>query len=198
MVNAGHIRFGSTYINRRFYKIYNLTEKGFKVLKSIRPMEVSKLQLKSNSLVHDLHLINIFESIKDSRKVDHFVTENELQCLTRWQEEDFIKDFVELNSDGYLCLKINNENYHTSVEYEHSENSKKKYENLVIDYYLNSSVDVVLFFTNKDWIRNHMIQVEKEQYQNQDPKFYFLKTKYELRAIDDFTFMNRKGQKLKL
>ena len=161
-------------------------------------MEVSKLQLKSNSLVHDLHLINIFESIKGSRKVDHFVTENELQCLTKWQEEDFIKDFVELNSDGYLSLKIDNESYHTSIEYEHSENSKKKYENLVIDYYLNSSVDVVLFFTNKDWIRNHIIQVEKEQYQNQDPKFYFLKTSYELRAIDDFTFMNRKGQKLKL
>jgi hypothetical protein len=185
-------------INKRYQKVYHLTQKGMNELSQAKSISIKRSQFKSNSKEHDLHLINIMESLKRSRHIVKHYTENELQCVEKFSESDLTKEFVDMNSDAFVQISYGNKLFSSAIEYEHSENADSKYEQLVLNYYLSSTINIVLFFTSHDWIRELIFRLEEKDYTNSIPKFYFLKTQNDYGMIENLTFQNRKGKTLDL
>ncbi|WP_127718214.1 hypothetical protein [Halobacteriovorax sp. HLS] len=194
--NNHFIDFSSFYHGKRFQKIFHLTDKGIEKLRESRPLDLIRKQLKSDSIEHDLPLIYIGESLKQSKNVLQYYSENQIQCLEDFTDDDLTSQFVKLHSDGYALIKFDDERYHGAIEFERSEKKSTRYEQLVIDYYISSAVDVVLYFSKTDSIIKQIKHFEELHYQNLEPKFYFLKLESELKLIDKIIFKNRKGQKL--
>jgi len=190
------IDFTSHYNRNRFQKIFHLTDKGIEKLKTYRPLSLIRKQLKSNSIEHDLPLIYIGESLRRSKNILQYHSENQLQCLEDFTEDDLTRQFVELHCDGHTLISFDNERYQGAIEFERSEKKATRYEQLVIDYYISSAVDVVLYFSETDSIIKQIKHFEELHYHNLEPKFYFLKLESELEMIEKIIFKNRKGQKL--
>lgn len=175
-------------------RIFSLTPKGLQELKDHRGLELHRNQLESNSIIHDLNLVEIGERLKGHSEVINYFTENEIQCL---YEDDSEHEWPKiLNSDGFLELKRGHTIFNIAVEYEHSSNSKAKYRCLVEDYYYPDQINIVLFLYRKDWIKKAILQKENEDYSNCIPRFYFLKIGSDNIDLERVIFENRKAQKL--
>lgn len=196
--NKQLIERNSFVLDKKAQLIYQITKRGMDKLKEMKGIEVHRNQLKSNSKGHDMFLTYIGETIKQSRTVTLYWTENELQCLKGLNDSDSTMDLVKFHSDGYGLIKRGDLEFNAAIEYEHSQNGEAKYSDLIINYYLCSSTNIVLFFTRHDWIIKFIFNFEEQHYSNAIPKFYIYKMNNELGLIQNLTFQNRKGQTLNL
>lgn len=194
----GFIKKDSIPSEKRIQIAYYLTPKGFSKIDEYLEIKVIRKQLKSNSKVHDTNLIHIGERLKRSKYIDKYHTENELQCIENFSISSETSDAVEIRSDGFGIINKNNKLFNVAIEYEHSDNVKTKYEQLIIDYYLSSQINLVFFFTKHRWVKNHIFKFEKLKYENSIPKFYINDFEDGQNIKDSFTFINRKGQTLKI
>ncbi|MBK24500.1 MAG: hypothetical protein CME70_10950 [Halobacteriovorax sp.] len=185
-------------INKRYQMIYQLTKLGMAKLSEIKSIKVYRNQLKSNSKEHDMYLIYIAESLKRSKSIKRYVSENELQCIKSFSNSTPTQRLVEAHSDGHALIKRGKFEFNAAIEYENSANGCAKYEDLVFNYYLNSSTSIVLFFTKHEWIKNFIFKFEQEHYTDATPKFYIHSVENEFGMIKNLTFQNRKGQNLNL
>lgn len=192
------IERNSFVLEKKALLIYQITKKGMNKLKEMKGIEVHRNQLKSNSKGHDLFLAYIGETVRQSRTVTLYRTENELQCLKTLNSSDSTMNLVKFHSDGYALIKRGNLEFNAAIEYEHSQNGEAKYSDLIINYYLCSSTNIVLFFTKHDWIKKFIFNFEEQHYPNAIPKFYIYKINNELGLIQNLTFQNRNGQTLNL
>ena len=190
------ISFKSHYSLKSFKKVFHLTDKGLLKLKEVTPMALLRKQLKSSSIEHDLPLVIIGEALKSSKNILQYYSENELQCFEDFTNDDLTRQFVDLNCDGYVLINFDNERYHGAVEFERTEKASQRYEQLVIDYYISSNVDVVLYFSKTNSIIYEIKHYEELHYKGHEPKFYFHKLESEQSMIDGVTFQNRKGHEL--
>lgn len=187
---AKYVSANATFMSGKMLKTYSLRPKGLKELLRSGEFELVRNQLGSNSIIHDLTLVEIGEAIKRSNITGEYLTENEIQCI--YGSEDYQKrDLVNIRSDATSEVFGKDTTYDFAIEYEHSENSKKKYQKLVRDYYWSSQVDGIFFFYNKDWIRKTIEHFEEQDFQKRQSKFYFFDVRNGFSDKDKITFESR-------
>ena len=96
-----------------------------------------RVELMSNSLEHDLALVDICRYLKKSPRVLQYLSENELQTWQKYDKKDETSDIVSLQSDACILLKLDNGEYWIPIEYEASVKSEARYKEIIQKFYFS-------------------------------------------------------------
>lgn len=164
--------------DKKFITIFSLKGQGLVKLKSMEKM-ISREQLKSNYIQHDLQLVRLLNSLKRLSMVSKMTTENELLGLEINHNDPRLKDFLELRPDAIATLTIKGHSFLSAIEYEHHQKSMSRWKDKLASYHLASSIDAVLYFCSTHSLMEKLISIDRECSKGLESKIFF--------ACSDFT-----------
>lgn len=166
-------------------RLVNLSQKGFQSY--VRKGDEHRIELKSDSLFHDLCLNDIRAGFIQCADVIGYRTENQIQT---WGECE-----RGLNSDAMAVISKGSAQFSMAVEYERSHKPNQKYESLVAKYYDDDHTSGVLFIAESNQLMNRISGIERQFYPSNKPKFFY--GVYSTLMINDsLEFQNFNGDKL--
>lgn len=177
-VNYGRLILGGK-------RIVSLSQKGYNLY--LRTGDELRIELKSDSILHDLELNDIRSSMMHCDDVIEYKTENQIQT---WED-----DFRSINSDALVTISRNGESFLMPLEYERSHKKASRYNDLVHRYYGDDGISATLYIARDYSIMNKVMDIERKLYPWEHPKIFYC-------CVDDFlkdrhkTFQNFKGNSL--
>lgn len=81
--------------------------------------------------------------------------------------------FKRLNSDIFLSLLIENQEFKVAVEYERSQKESGRWSEYLLNYHLEEDVDAVLYVCDNPTILKGLMRIETELAQRYTQKIYF-------------------------
>jgi len=178
-----------------FNKVYNITRKSLKKYFPIR--DVKRNEIKSDSIKHDIGLVDIRHALCRSNKVTTYIPENSLQTWPTSHIGEVYTSFVRCNSDAALELTVNNVQIYFAIEYEISLKQDIRYRDTLRRYYLENNISRVLYILESQNHIKHIIKAEKEMDITIQPKFFYT-TKEQLVQNEKLIFTNWKNQVIEL
>jgi hypothetical protein len=152
--------------------VYSLGSKGFNEF--IKPLGGKvKRELGSQSVDHDLTLLQIRRMLQKSRTVKKYYPENLVTgggVVSFDSDTFFIAGF---KPDAVVKVEIKEKVFHLALEYEHSRKFQDRYEDLFRRYYGNKSVLGILYICANDRMLKTIQSYERKQLSEQVPKFYY-------------------------
>ena len=142
-------------------KMVMLTKKGFNAF--VRMGGERRVELKSDSISHDLGLVDIRHKLMRQKKVKQYFTENKLQTWGYGLDKGQYSDFVGLRSDALLEVNAPKGLLYIPVEYEASRKIKSKYVSFVDKYYSREDVPLILLIYQDNRIRTIIEEIEKKR-----------------------------------
>lgn len=173
-------------------KVMSLSKHGFK--KFVASGNESRIELKSDSLNHDLGLVDIRYLLMNLQKTISYYTENEIQTWWPKSDDALKNELFKLQSDGLAKLSFSKGNLWAAIEYESTEKSGVRYESIVKKYYRTSDVPLVLYICDDERTLEQIKLAENNIYKGEYPKIFY-QVKQKLYACDNIQFINR-DQKL--
>ena len=179
-------------------KILMLTKKGFDAF--IKEGDEQRVELKSDSVGHDLSLVDIRHKLLKQERVNVYLTENELQTWGYTLYNGRYSEFVDLNSDALIEVKAPRGILRIPVEYESFHKSKTRYVDFVDKYYSRDDIPIVLLIYRTNQVVNQLQEIEKERIESNNPdrpKFFYALMSHVLKT-ETPKFSNCSGDELKL
>ncbi len=188
--NAGFIEAQSQR-EMRNRLVYFLTKLGFR--KSIADDGVAKrIQLKSDSIEHDLTVLQIKRKFRQFENVLGFYSEN---LVRSGLMDDYpeMKELRELRPDAVVKLKVQDKIHFVPLEYEASVKSPRRNAKLLSKYYLNPFVPGVIFISKTDTIERKICQKELAKNSDYKGKFYYIQLEDVINAQEKLSLSNVKN-----
>ena len=176
-------------------RIVSLTARGFDLF--IRNSEEQRMELKSNSVEHDLSLVDIRHKLMKQEKIKTYLTENEIQTWGSTVYREDYSPFVDLRSDAIVNMQTSKGTVKVPVEYDAHHKSKDRYTAFVDKYYNKSDVAIVFMVYEQDQIMKAIKDIEEKKITSGRPKFFYA-LRSDLLKSDTATFVNCEGDRLKL
>ena len=173
---------------------YSITPKGFESCVKISSLSGTIGQAKSDSIEHDLRLVDIRERLEVSREVTRYYTENALQGLYGLRHSDEYSPFVELRSDGLAKLTLGNKKFSVPIEYEASLKSIERCSYKILAYHTRKGIDGVFFICLNETIMNRFEEIERQLAKQYGPVLHFALLRDVLDKSKDVHFRNVNGQ----
>ncbi|MCB0368313.1 MAG: hypothetical protein KDD45_02450, partial [Bdellovibrionales bacterium] len=131
-----------------------------------------------------------------SDRIQYCLSESELQSCDDFKKNDETKPFVDLHSDGVLCLLRENDSIYVALEYEASVKTKSRYWDKLSDYYKHSSIPAIFYIAKSQDILRVVQSVDREIVKDNGKKFKFYYTELEnvLEGSSELTFENLSGR----
>ncbi len=179
-------------------RYFGSTPKGFKEIRSSWSFDVDRPLYKSESVAHDLCIVDFVLKLWRLKQFGKFYSENLLQSSTDLAEDHVLKTFKRANSDG--CLVIKNDKYETALvcgfEMEISAKSIERYKKRLTHYYEAYQFDCVLFVCSKQSIINVITKADEQLRDQRDSLLYFALEKSAFSDDGKLIFRNASGKKL--
>ena len=144
-------------------RLVRLSQTGFQSY--VQRGDEHRVELKSDSLFHDLCLNDIKFRFTQCSDVIDYRTENQIQT---WGDKE-----RGLNSDAMITISKGDAQFSMAIEYERSHKPNQKYESLVTKYYNDSHTTGVLFFADTVQLLKKVTGIEKQLYPSTKPKFFY-------------------------
>ena len=171
--DAGYIISDVTPYQSVIQQIYLLSSKGLNYLINYDGLDTHHTQIRSDSRVHDLALVDILQRLKNLDCMTKIVTENDLVGLVDYENLKPYSTFKALQSDGYCQLRSKRGLLNVAVEYEKSLKIKKRIAEKMLNYSYERDVDLILCIADSEQILKRLKQVDKEVYGSHTSKMYF-------------------------
>ena len=181
--------------SERGKRIFNLKPKGFDLF--VKNDETQRVILKSDSVEHDLALVDIRHKLMKQEKIKVYLTENEIQTWGSTLYGERYSPFVDLRPDAIVDMQVPRGIVRVPVEYDACHKSKDRYTTFVDKYYNRSNVAIVLMICGQEGIMKVIKDVEEKKITSSRPKFFYA-LKSDLLKSDTAIFVNCNGDKLKL
>ena len=143
--SEGLVKVQATIFQGKVQRYFSITKKALTILQENEGLELQRKQLESNSVVHDLVLVEIGECLKKTKSCLFYFPENELQCV--FGDNFGFPDVIDNNSDGFLRIRLGGKQFNIAIEYENSAASKNKYRELVHNYYYPDYINALFLFS---------------------------------------------------
>ena len=176
-------------------RIVSLTARGFDLF--VKSGEEERVELKSNSVEHDLCLVDIRHKLMKQDKIKMYLTENEIQTWGSTLHKEGYSSFVDLRPDAVVDMQAPKGTVKVPLEYDAYHKSRERYVTFVDKYYNRSDVAIVFMVCGQDRITNVIKDIEEKKAISGRPKFFYA-LKSDLLKSDSPTFVNCKGDRLKL
>ncbi|MBF0298174.1 MAG: hypothetical protein HQK51_05605 [Oligoflexia bacterium] len=169
---------------------YSLSQQGFNkfILNSGKNSLVK--QYKSNSILHDLNLVDIQNRFLSFKGVKSYYTENLLRSKSDLSRTIYSDILDGVNCDAVIEIITTLGSELVPVEYEINLKYAQRYNNLFLDYYLNQKIKAVFYIIQNEEILNKIEKIAKENGKNFSPKLYFTTFKKFMDANQNVIFSN--------
>jgi hypothetical protein len=153
LASAGYMRIFQTGEEPLKYRYVQLTDKGWNEIRELWPFEIDNPLIKSESPIHDLRLASLVPAFERLSTMRQFMTENLLQSSGALKDDPKFSALSRLQSDGAIVLKPQNgDEYLYGFEFEISKKTPDRYREKLMNYYLASGIDGVLYVSNSQSI----------------------------------------------
>lgn len=171
---------------------YSITEKGMGKIQSLLPYETNHKGTQSYCPLHDMVLVDIRKAFEARNSVQDYYTENVLQRNSEFHEDHVFHPFIELNSDGVVCIKSQEGVLHVAVEFELHKKSMERYKQKLDDYYWKRSVTGVFYICSHEGILDALFNADKDvsKRHSHSSKMYVSLLGNVLHCNDEMTFRN--------
>ena len=197
LIKEGLIERTYYWKERAMSSCYHITEKCFdKHLKG--SLELKHGRLKSDAIEHDLRLNDIRSFFLQKEYVHSYFTENELSIRSDLKDNKSLFRYASVRVDAVTGVIAPNGDFcHLGVEYEHSWKSKARCIQKVKNYYLWSSVEIILFIYKGKGMYKRFVEIDKELSENVcDSKLFFLNIEEILSGKKEVAFKNANGDRI--
>ncbi len=176
-------------------KLISLTRQGFDEFLGNGDERI--IELKSDSIAHDLNLVDIRHRLLNADKVIDFFSENALQTWKKYSENTDLRPYVEARCDAALKAQFSNGDVLLAVEYEANRKYISRIDEVVAKYYNTNDIPAVLYICSDEQIVQEHIQAENRRFSKYDARIYY-KTFENFVHDQTLAFKNRDGEVLRL
>jgi hypothetical protein len=194
------------YLDRRIVQdgrgrdisVYLTTPKALNEVKARYPHRITSDLCKSDSVDHDLALVDIRRRLEAIDCVKHYFTENVLQACAEFVESERIGPFVRNHTDAVLEFDKSGQKIIAGLEFENSEKASERYTRKLLSYYSDSRIPIVLYVCADERIRKTVAQAESGVLGTNRPRCFYALSVDVLGSSESCAFVNLKGEKITL
>ena len=177
--------------------IFGLTKHGFKRLTMLYPNAFLVERYKSNSLFHDVTLVEVEKVIRSKSNVEFYWPENIIQSSRIFSEDDSLSYFREFGFDALIRFKTDSSgSFVFGLEYENSQKGQECYKSKFKRIYSQSRPQAVLYICKDYQIERAIKKAESEIATSQNKKLYFIQYDELTKGEKTLTFENQDGKKI--
>ncbi|MBF0299780.1 MAG: hypothetical protein HQK51_13730 [Oligoflexia bacterium] len=160
-------------LNSKPYQAISLSFNGFK--KYLPKSEKGELrtQIHSDSITHDVQLLDIQNRFKRFEMVKEYFTENQIRSNADYGRIILRDILEEINCDGVVKIKYPKFESYVPIEYELSQKSGKRYADYLMEYYLNPKIFIVLYIAGSEELQKKLLAISKRVGEKFEPKIFF-------------------------
>ena len=171
--NANYIENNSIHLEGRPQIFYHLSLKGLSILDESGRYSFAHPRLKSDSVAHDLDLVDLDHHIGKLRVVEDFFTENEIKSYEHFGNSKVFQKFQSIETDRILLLNLPEKIRYVGLEFEKSRKSKERYRSKILDYYLAKEIDAVFYICESNGTKDLIKKIDFEFSKDFSQKVYF-------------------------
>lgn len=184
-----------TYHDEVNTTVYSVTAKGVGIIAKQYKHEITEPNFKSDSVNHDIGLVDMRERLEKSKMLIEYVSESVLQSCGGFKESEKFRAFSILNSDAALLIQTPKSTYQVALEYEASDKVESRYSKKLVDYYFAPSVDAVLYICGSGRIENLVRRADLDAGKKFEAKVFTCLENHARSDLESLTFLNRDGGK---
>ena len=150
---------------------------------------------RSEYPLHDIALNDIRQAFEAKATVQGYYPENVLQVRTDFKNNEWLKPFVELNSDAMIEVDSKVGTLNLAIEFEATHKSHRSYRRKFNAYYSQDKIDAVLYVCASKYILHTLLKLDAETAERHacQSKFYFAMFNDVTEAKKEMTFKNTHG-----
>jgi hypothetical protein len=194
------------YLDRRIIQdgrgrdisVYLTTPKALKEVKARYPHRITSDLCKSDSVDHDLTLVDLRRRLEAISCVRHYYAENVLQACAEFAESERIGPFVRNYTDAVLEFEKSGQKIIAGLEFENSEKASERYTRKLLSYYSDSRIPIVLYICADERIKKTVALAESGVVGTNRPRCFYALSVDVLRSESHCAFVNLKGDKITL
>lgn len=175
------------------FSVFSNTPKALKEIANSYRYAITTELCKSDSVKHDITLVNLGNRLKCLKTVTGYFTENMLQACREFSERDETKPFVSNNSDAAIEVTRNGKKLMVGIEFESSEKARERYIRKLVSYYTDGRTPVVLYVCESPRIRAAVAQAEAEVMATKACRCHYALVENVLKSDGPCTFTDLKG-----
>lgn len=194
------------YLEKKFLKVvptdrqrdqsyaYEVTKKGENIIKAnIRDLLCGD-RFRSNSVAHDLTLVDIRNVLMSKNDVKEYFTENQIQTYKDFRTENDLIPFQKLQCDaGIMIQRGEMDPLYIGIEYESSVKSRSRYLDKIGKLYYNGPACLIYICKDKSLIKK-LKKIETIHLKNRAPKIFYITLSEFLESKESVTFTRQDGK----
>ena len=179
--------------------VFSLSPKGMKVIKFNLESILDGKRFKSDSIAHDLKLVNIKNIFSKFKMVKDYITENQLQTydLSFW--EDDLSSMKEMRVDAVAWIQdIGKPKLMIPIELEISTKAASEYLNKITEIYYQSEIKFLFYICDSKETEKKIKKIERDFIKDQRKKIFYSTYKDILSHNGEISFTNLDEESIKL
>lgn len=191
------------YLTANYHKdlggrlVYSLSPKGFSEFVSDKNLKDLRQQLQSNSIQHDLDLVDIKSKISKLKMVSSYFTENLIQSRIESLDEEKLSQFKGINFDAIVKVNKDGKDHFLAIEYERTLKFISRYKDYFKKIYTRQEIPAILYICSHQRIISKIQKYEQAALDNNWPKVFY-STLDEIFKSNPITFYNLKKETIVL
>lgn len=173
--------------------VYLNTPKAIREMRLKYPYRITKELCKSDSIVHDIELVNLRSSICKLQSVTRYFTENMLQACEDFSYSDQMVAFVKNNTDVVLEISKSGKRNIVGLEFERSDKAFDRYTKKIFSYYSDTRTAIILYVCASPAILKLVSRAEASVMGSSNPRCFYALQGDVLKSNQKCTFTNQKG-----
>jgi DNA-binding MarR family transcriptional regulator len=167
------------YVERRYHVelgrqlTYNLSESAFRKFVTSDRAACSRVQLKTDSVLHDLALNDIRSRFTSINSVTRYYPENVLRSGAEVNDSSQLDAFKTHRFDAVVKIEKHGSSQLLALEFERSRKFGKRYEQYFRKLYANPEIKAVLFIGYDRSLIDYVMTKERDAITNAWPKVFY-------------------------
>ena len=178
--------------------VFQNTPKAIKAIADSYRYAITSELCKSDSIEHDVALVNLRSRIERLSTVTNYITENMLQACGKFSEMEETRPFVLSNTDAAIEITRQDKKMLVGLEFENSEKARERYIRKLVNYYSDGRTPVIFYVCESLRIRCAVAQAEAEMIGTRRPRCFYGLLSDVLASSGECTFEDLKGAKIAL
>lgn len=178
--------------NGRSRNYYSLAARGFN--QYINCDDIVREEMKTNSPVHDIGLVDIRRRLLDSKVASDYICENELQTWSEYLTDIHLAPYRLARCDGVAKMNFATPVW-IGVEYEASFKNRSRYKDILQRFYKNSGIPYMMYVCKTQELLTSIRSQENKHFGEYKPKIMYI-TLNDLLNSDIICFTSREGKRI--